>query len=213
MKTPWTPEKIKEGFEHFRNENGRLPTAPEIDELSSLPSSRWIQLKFGGLEKLRTLLGYEHSHFGKGAFRSKIANRVNTRGRKVELALESILRDKFGEVFVHTEKIFDSTKNRVDFYIYSPDGNFGIDVFYPGTIRSMQNNVNIKAAKYLRYLDTLYFVVANKSLKQPDLDMYASSKLLALPVNIELVTIETLLTRLKRKEERTLISFGGRWRQ
>src|SRR3989344_1797231 len=144
MRASWTAEKIKAGFDRFQREHGRLPTAVEIDALPYLPSSRWIQLSFGGLEKLRSLLGYEHAHFGKGTFRSDIAHRVNTRGRREELALESVLKDSFGEMLVHTEKIFGMGKNRVDFYVYSPDGNFGIDIFYPETVKTMQSNVNIK---------------------------------------------------------------------
>jgi len=200
VRSPWTPERIKEGFEQFRIEHGRLPTAPEIDELSYLPSSRLIQLKFGGLEKLRTLLGYEHSHFGKGDFRSIIANRVGKRGRKVELALQSILVDRFGEVFVHTEKIFDPSKNRVDFYVYAPEGNFGIDVFYPSTFRSMQVNIVIKAPKYQHFREPLYFVVANKNLGQSELNAYAKSKIRPLAENISLVTIDTLFLRLEGKK-------------
>ena len=102
MNEAWTIESIKSGFERFRIEHGRLPTAPEIDTLDYLPSSRQIQRKFGGLEKLRTLLGYADTHFGKGIFRTQIANRIGIKGRQVELMLEKILRKKFGEVFVHT---------------------------------------------------------------------------------------------------------------
>ena len=55
MKDEWTTERIKDGFERFRKENGRLPIASEIDSLEYLPSARQIQRKFGGLEKLREL--------------------------------------------------------------------------------------------------------------------------------------------------------------
>ena len=105
MRSIWSIQKIKEGFEKFERDNGRLPTAPEIDKLDYLPSSRQIQRKFGGLEKLRQVLGYKDTNFGRGAFRSEIANRVNRRGRDVEIQLEKILSNKFNEVFVHTEKI------------------------------------------------------------------------------------------------------------
>ncbi len=98
MRKSWTIKNIKEGFERFRNERGRLPKALEIDRLNYLPSSHLIQKTFGGLEKLRTQLGYQDSHFGKGAFRSQIANRVNSRGRNAELALEKILREKCREL-------------------------------------------------------------------------------------------------------------------
>ena len=109
----WTVEKIKEGFDRFIKEKGRLPKSLEIDELDYLPSRKLIERNFGGLEKLRGELGYLDTHFGKGKFRSEIAHRVNTSGRNIELALEKLLKDKFGEVFVHTEKIFDNTVKKI----------------------------------------------------------------------------------------------------
>ena len=188
----WTQEKIREGFERFRVEHDRLPTAPEIDALDYLPSSRQIQRKFGGLEKLRELLGYEDIHFGKGVFRSKIATRSNTKGRDTEIALEKILREKFGEVFVHTERIFDDSKNRVDFYIYSPDGNFGIDVFYTDTMRDLQKNINIKIDKYKNFPHQLFLAVGNGTFLQKDLDDYMGTKRKVLPGNTSIVNLETL---------------------
>jgi len=103
--TFWTSNKIKDGFERFIKENGRLPLAPEIDLLDYLPSSRQIQKKFGGLEKLRHQLGYKDTHFGKGAYRSAIATRVNHRGRNEELSLEKVLREIFGEVCPYREDV------------------------------------------------------------------------------------------------------------
>ena len=196
----WTAENIREGFERFKNEHGRLPRAPEIDQLEYLPSSRNIQKRFGGLARLRGQLGYSDVHFGKGIFRSEIAARVNGRGRNAELALEKILCKKFGEVFVHTEKIFDSSKNRVDFYIYSPDGNFGIDVFYTETMKYLKSNINIKMGKYRNFPIELFLVAANESFKQADIDRYANAKLNPLPKTTRIVTMETLLALLKKKE-------------
>ena len=194
MNNSWSTEKIKEGFERFKIENGRLPTAPEIDSLDYLPSSRQIQRKFGGLEKLRGLLGYQDTHFGKGAYRSSIANRSGIRGRDTELALEKILREKFVEVFVHTERIFDDSKNRVDFYVYSPDGNFGIDVFYTGTMRDLQKNINLKIDKYLKFPGKLFLVVGNESFDQSELDRYTLLKKKALPQNTSIINLENLNT-------------------
>mgnify|MGYP001615366934 FL=1 len=199
MRKIWTIERIKEGFERFKNEHGRLPRAPEIDRLEYLPSSRNIQKRFGGLARLRSQLGYSDVHFGRGVFRSEIATRVNDRGRNAELVLEKALRKKFGEVFVHTEKFFESSKNRVDFYVYSPDGNFGIDVFYTDTMRYLQSNINIKMGKYRNFPVELFLVVANESLKQDDIDRYANAKLKPLSKITKIVTTKTLLTLLKRK--------------
>lgn len=190
MNGEWTIEKIKDG---------RLPIAPEIDKLDYLPSSRQIQRKFGGLEKLRTVLGYQDTHFGKGAYRSEIANRSNTKWRDAEISLEKILREKFQEVFVHTERIFDDSKNRVDFYVYCPDGNFGIDVFYTETMRDLQKNINIKIDKYQKFPHQLFLVVGNNNFEQKELDEYMISKKKALPQNTTITTLKTLFEIIKNK--------------
>ena len=176
MNSAWTVEKIKEGFDRFIKENGRLPKSLEIDKTIYLPSRKLIERNFGGLEKLRGELGYLDTHFGKGKFRSEIAYRVNKSGRDIERTLEKLLKDKFGEVFVHTEKIFDNTKNRVDFYIYSPSGNFGIDVFGTGTMHNLQSNMSAKLKKYSGFKERLFFVVAGDSFSQDDLDNYIKRK-------------------------------------
>jgi hypothetical protein len=199
MRSMWTVEKIMEGFKKFELEFGRLPTAPEIDKLSYLPSSRQIQRKFGGLEKLREVLGYKDTNFGRGDYRTKIALRVNKKGRESEIELEKLLRNKFGEVFVHTERIFDDSKNRVDFYVYSPDGNFGIDVFYTGTIQDLQKNINLKIDKYLKFPSQLYLVVANPDFIQERLNIYSKNKRKVLPANTTILTMKTLLDLIKNK--------------
>lgn len=198
--TKWTIEKIKSGFEQFYKENGRLPTAPEIDSLPYLPSSRQIQRGFGGLERLRKKLGYEQTNFGRGIFRSNIATKSNKQGRDSEIKLEKILKEKFHEVFVHTEKIFDDTKNRVDFYIYSPDGNFGIDIFHTGTMRDLQKNINLKINKYKKFPETLYFVVDSKEFTQEMLDASIKNKIRELPVDTYLKTIDAIIEIIKNKK-------------
>ena len=42
-KNIWTIEKIKNGFEKFYAENKKYPTADEINDFNSLPSSRQIE--------------------------------------------------------------------------------------------------------------------------------------------------------------------------
>jgi len=193
MKTSiWTVNKIQEGFERFIKENGRLPKSLEVDEVDYLPTRKLIERNFGGLEKLRRELGYSDTHFGKGKFRSEIAYRANISGREIELDLEKLLKNKFGEVFVHTEKIFDNTKNRVDFYIYSPSGNFGIDVFGTNTISSLQSNINLKLNKYSGFKEKLFFVVVGDSFSQADLDVYVVKKKKVLSQNAKIITIEGL---------------------
>jgi hypothetical protein len=199
MKGEWTIEKIKEGFDRFLLENGRLPIAPEIDSLDYLPSSRQIQRKFGGLEKLRTIIGYTDTHFGRGSFRREISNKTGVKGRSTEIELEKILKEKFGEVFVHTEKIFEDLKYRVDFYVYSPDGNFGVDVFYTETMRDLQKNINIKINKYQKFPCQLFLVVGNDEFKQESLNEYMANKRKSLPQNTTIFAFQSLIDFIKTK--------------
>ena len=193
MKKIWTAEAIKEGFERFLKEHGRLPKSLEIDALDYLPTRKLIERNFGGLERLRGELGYLDTHFGKGKFRSEIAHKVNTSGRNIELTIEKLLRGKFGDVFVHTEKIFDNTKNRVDFYVYSPSGNFGIDVFGTETMHNLQTNISAKLGKYSNFKEKLFFIVVNDLFSQKDLDDYVSKKTKVLPNNAQIITKASLL--------------------
>lgn len=185
----WNEENIKAAFDRFEKEHGHLPTALEVDQTDYLPSSRHIQRDFGGLQKLRLRLGYKDSHFGKGVFRTEIANKTNKRGRNAEQELESLLRNRFGEVFVHTEKMFGIGKNRVDFYIYSPEGNFGVDVFYPDNFKTLQSNLNIKQKKYFDFSEQLYYVVANQEINQDYLEESIRFKKNPLSSNETLVSV------------------------
>jgi len=196
-KDVWTEEKIKAGFERFFREHGRIPRSHEIDTLPYLPSSRLIQKRFNGLEVLRKKLKFTDTHFGKGRHRSDIAHKVNVKGSKYERILEKFLHKKFGEVFVHSEKMLSDSKIRVDFYIYSPEGNFAIDIFHCETMRTLQSNVNIKVNKYKKHDAKIYLVSANSNITQNNLDQYVTAKINSLPVNIYLVSWDTFISTIK----------------
>ncbi|MFT7507254.1 MAG: hypothetical protein ACI92I_000397 [Acidimicrobiales bacterium] len=196
MKKLWTPKRIKEGFEKFIALHQRLPTAGEVDTFQYLPSSRYIQKRFGGLEFLRYELGYTDVHLGKGDFRSKIATKVGERGRQLEADLELELQTLFTDICVHTEKTFCG-KKRIDFYIHTQEGNFGIDIFYAETMRTLQSSVNIKMKRYQEFKEPLYLTVANKDFRQTELDTYAKNKKYPLPSNVTLINLKTLRENLK----------------
>lgn len=166
----WTKEKIQTGFDRFFKENGRLPTAPEIDECDYLPSSRSIQRSFGGLRKLREDLGYEDTDFGVGKFRSALATKAGNSGLQAEVRLEKILTKLFGQVFVHTQRRYGDGKSRFDFVVYAKDVSFGVDVFSTSTTRDMQKNINLKMDRYGDFKNNsiLYFVVSSNKLTSSD---------------------------------------------
>lgn len=192
----WTPQKIKKGFEQFKNTHGRLPRAFEIDALEYLPSARYIQKRFGGLAYLRTELGYQQTHFGKGEFRSAIATNAGLRNKEMKQELERYLVQYFSVGKIQKEKHFYANY-RVDFYINTDTTSFGIDIFYAKNIKTLQGSVNIKMKKYQYFPDPLYLTVANTEISQQSLDIYKSRKKISFPENIHLVTLESLHTTLK----------------
>ena len=199
----WNNENIKEGFDRFISENGRLPTAYEIDDCSYLPSARQIQRRFGGLSNLREALGYEDLHFGKGKHRVAISQRVGLRGGNAEDELNGWLIDHFGEPFVHSERRFGDKRNRVDFLVYAKDYVFGIDVFSTDDKRYVVKNIGVKLPKYLSFPTTipLFFVVAGDNLTQEEVDSISRSivRLAELPM-AKLITVGALYDHLKTIE-------------
>jgi len=199
MSRKWTLEKIKQAFEKFKGKNGRLPTTADMKNSKNLPSARWLQKSFGGVPKVRKLLGYKKTDFGSGKDRSSLAAESMSRGKEQEIMLERYLRKKFGDIFVHNERIYDyQDMRRVDFYVYTTKENIGIDVFYTGTLRDLQTNVNIKLNKYQDFDDKLYFVCANTDFDQGQFDSYVESKKKPMPKDTYLVTMEELKLELEQ---------------
>lgn len=199
-KRAWTDKKLKAGFDAFIAEHGRLPRSYEVDESPLLPTARAIQKRYGGLKALREHLGYTDTNFGAGTHRSKIAHTVWPRGRQVEADLKTMLIELFGSDAVHTEKIFHE-KQRVDFYVSTPLGTLGVDIFFPASVRTMQNNINIKMKKYQYFSEPLYLVVANPDIRQRELNRYTNRRVEPFAVTTKLVSLYTFKKVLKSYQE------------
>lgn len=194
----WNIDRIRIGFEKFYKENGRLPTALEVDKIDYLPSSRQIQRLFGGLPNLRKALGYADTHFGKGENRSKIGFAAHKASRISEKNLETLLIQYFHEVFVHIEKPVSGSKIRLDFYIYNQTKNFGIDIFTTENIHTLRSNLTVKAKKYTTFNELLYLVVDSSALTQQDIEEYHLGKVgIDLP-SAKLITLNEFLLEMKQ---------------
>ncbi len=196
----WSEEKIAEGFKRFVIENGRLPTVLEIDITSYLPSSKLIQRRFGGVQKLRKSLGYELTSFNKGSVRTETALRINKLGRSYELNLQKFLENIYGKEFVHNEKALNNSieinsRNTInlDFYVFSLDGSFGVDIFHAKDRHSLVGSIIHKLKIYDQLKEDIYLVLYSDKVTQKELDLIISRKHNLLKMNIKVFTYNSFM--------------------
>lgn len=189
----WTEDQLLAGFEKFREQYDRLPTAHEIDKFDYLPSSRSIQRSFGGLQKLRQkLLPNDIDNYTKGKYRSIVASNTYAKGRQFEEEFYDYLITQFLEMSVHEHKVIRPGQVNSDFYIYLY-GNKGvvIDIFYADSIINLVNVVNIKLKRYkLIDKETYLVVVGNPSIKSSDLKVKINNRRDVIPSHITVITEE-----------------------
>ncbi|MEO5499019.1 MAG: hypothetical protein ABIR46_00800, partial [Candidatus Saccharimonadales bacterium] len=170
--TRWNLEVIKQGIDAYREEFGYFPTAFDFDKCSYLPSARQVQRSFGGLESLRTQLGYKELNYTKGALRRSRSIAGFTNGTLAEDELEKLLIEFFGEPYVHTQKrYYKDHKNRYDFFIYYQEGYLGVDIFTTSRIEYIGPNLRHKITKYRNVPQStpIIFVVASENLSSKDI--------------------------------------------
>lgn len=165
----WTLDNVLEGFKHFFSEHGRYPMAHELVNCAYLPTPKTLDRKFGGITKIRGLLGLNDVDYRKGALRSAVSARIGKRGFDLEEEMYQMLASRFHEPFVHYQSRIAlsayGSSTRVDFLVYHRDGKFAIDVFYPDNERSrFSNNVAMKIKIYKNFPFRVYLVVGNPEI-------------------------------------------------
>ncbi len=200
----WKLEDLKVGIDRFYQENGRFPTVSDLDNIDYLPSSRWIQYKFGGMIQIRKDLGYKDSHLGAGEYRTQIALQANKNGLDFEHEVERILVGKFGEPFVHVQTRVGNSRDRIDFYVYANE-NFGVDVTnVTGHFRNVQTNINIKITKY-KNLDLRLFIVVNSDFTQDRIDSWLLKRIKPLPINWKILTKSGFVSEINKFKPLSII--------
>ena len=175
---------LREGFKRFYDENGRYPNSVEIDDCKYLCSSRQIERKYGGLRKLRELLGLEILSYSDGKYRVEIGKQANKLSIESEESLRNFLVSNYGELFVHEESKIRNSKQRVDFFVYAIP-NFVVDVFNTYTLHNLATNINVKIPKYKSYPDPIYFVVTGAKFSQEDINLLMLNKQNKLNINMK----------------------------
>ena len=162
----WPLEKIKEGLENFKNKYGRYPTAPEINLDIHLPNTRYIERHFGGVVKLRQILGFDVVDFSQGQPR-EFARQTLKRANKSINELYQLLVINFGKMRVHREFMIDYTNNmrRCDFYIFLKEKEpLIVECFYPTTFQTFTGCLNLKQKKYQKIDEKIIYVNMNNDL-------------------------------------------------
>lgn len=141
-------------------------------------------------------MGYADVDFGRGDYRRKIVSQISKTGRRAETVVGDLLIRKFGALFVHQEAHYaPHSRSRVDYFVYTQNKNFGVEVFYTQDKRNCSKMVRMKLAQYSDYPRTeeLYLVHANDLISQSELDAMALSNAnFANFANIELINLHTL---------------------
>jgi hypothetical protein len=179
----WTKEKIEKSYKDFIKKNGRQPTLPEINNAPDMPSVRQIQRIYGSVPRLRESAGLERheAYLSQGSHRSQIASQSYKNSRQSEKQITKELISLFGEHFVHIERPVNyeaSTKIRFDCFVFSPDGNFAVDIFTTETVHDLASNLYIKFSKYKDFRDSIvYLVLDTKGLDRGDVSKLTTSRL------------------------------------
>lgn len=203
----WKLNEIKEGFDLFFESHSRYPTATEFDQFDYLPSSRTVQRRFGGLIALREELNLKgQKDFTKGSHSTNRAKEINTRAHKLKNEVYKYLVGTFGREFVHREFFFtDDKRTRTDFFIYTKDGNFSIDVFYPANRHSLNDCLNQKMRTYSPDLMLQYpviFVQMNEDITEEAIASIIKNKKNKLQQNQHLMTYGELKKFCKKQKPR-----------
>lgn len=197
----WSLENVLEGFKEFILIHGHYPNQEEIDEYQFLPSIKTIERKFGGIVKIRSLLGLTEIDLSRGQNRSTIAAKIGERGFELEESTYRLLVERFHEPFVHKESRITINNERrsvrVDFLVFHKKGKFAVDVFYPKEgSRSLANNVAVKYRVYKNFPFLVYVVVGNPIFNESQLAMNNHAAVKERNKNVILITIKSFISEI-----------------
>lgn len=99
---------------------------------------------------------------------------------------------------MHVQKRVGNVRERIDFYVYSSNGNFGVDVTsVTGHFRNVQTNTNVKVAKY-KNLNLKLFIVVNGDFQQDRIDDWLLRRIKPLPTNWRILTKNNFVSEINK---------------
>ena len=197
---PNTFQDLKAGFERFKEENGHYPTTMEVDQCEYFPRVRSLERSWGGVTNLRKFFGLKVADYSSGSSRSITARRVNRKAFELEREMEKRLISLFGEELVHVEKPWSQKdKKRLDFFVYTANGAFGVDVFNPSTLFNLKVQVLLKMKQYNGARFPLFLVFANPLLDDREVQACLARKKTPLPPNVKVMSWDNFLNEIASK--------------
>lgn len=175
----WTIDNIICGFKNFFEQNQRWPVAVDMRFCPYLPNVKTLERKFGGIKRVRLIMGLEKVDYRIGETRSEIAKVIGQRGFQVEEDLYKILINRFHEPFVHCQsrEVIEKIRLNLDFVIYHKSGKFAVDVFYPDSdYYRFAGNLSMKYSTYKKFPYILFLVVANVDIEERNIEKYLDSE-------------------------------------
>lgn len=94
----------------------------------------------------------------------------------------------------------------MDFYVFSPSGNFGVDVFYPNDVFTMGANLNHKIDLYKDFTEDNYLVIANAGIDEKQIEKLVVNKKKLLPYRCRVISLPSFLSEIETKKSYKLSS-------
>lgn len=188
----WDLEGIRKAIEKFRTEFGKNPTTRDFDRCIYLPSSKQMQRRFGGIEKMRAGLNLEGPlNYTKGEYRSQRAKKIKQDSYKIEAELYDYLINIYSEIHVHEQKRLRPGNVASDFFVYlNHNTGYAIDVFQAEDLFALRAVANIKVKRYEGLKDFNIYFVAVGNYSQNEVNRMMENKKNLWPGNIMVLTLE-----------------------
>lgn len=189
-----TAESFRPLFEKFFQEHGHYPSGSEINASSDFPSVRFFDRNHGGLTGVRNALGLPVIDNRKSDERREVAQVCYERAYQDNDKIYVYLRSIFGDTYTHSRDFIPGTKRSVcDFYVFSPKGNFFVEVLSPSSKPSFQNCLNLKLKKYPTQSESsepVIFLQMNTELSSTLVASLVANKKNKLPDNFKVMCVD-----------------------
>jgi hypothetical protein len=195
-----TAESFRPLFDAFYNIHGHYPTTHEIEHDPSFPSPQFFLREYGGVKKLRELLGLPLSDLRSSSDRRLLTSLHHDRfeGQKDEVC-------SFLSTFFDSKKVSGCTlivdKTPAVFKVNSNYGTFFVDLFHPCDSHSFKGSLILKVKKYPEQTSEslpVLFVQMNTELSQSSVDSWVANKKVPIPSNFKVLCFEEFKSYCKK---------------